>query len=62
MHIVIVGGGQVGSALARALSAEHEVFVIDDKPTVADTFATMDVTFIEGSGVSRAVVEAYGFF
>ena len=41
MHIVIVGGGQVGSALARALSGEHEVFVIDDKSSVADTFATM---------------------
>lgn len=56
MHIVIVGGGQVGSALARALSAEHEVFVIDDKPTVADTFAAMDVTFIEGSGTNEEVL------
>lgn len=56
MHIVIVGGGQVGSALARALSGEHEVFVIDDKSSVADTFATMDVTFIEGSGTNEEVL------
>ena len=56
MHIVIVGGGQIGSALARALSADHEVFVIDDKPTVADVFSTMDVSFIEGSGTNEEVL------
>lgn len=52
MHIVVVGGGQNDCSLARALPADHDVFVIDDEPPVADTFATMDATFIEGSGTN----------
>ncbi len=56
MHIVIVGGGEVGSALARALAADHEVFVIDHEPTVADRFASLDVGFIHGSGTSEEVL------
>jgi trk system potassium uptake protein TrkA len=56
MHIVIVGGGQVGSALARALAVDHEVFVIDHEPSVADSFTTVDVDFIVGSGTSEEVL------
>lgn len=60
MHVVIVGGGQIGSALARALSVDHEVFVIDHQPSVADLFATMDVEFIVGSGTSEDVLGRAG--
>lgn len=56
MQIVIVGGGEVGSALARALAAEHEVFVIDHEPTVADRFTSLDVDFILGSGTNEDVL------
>jgi len=56
MHIVIVGGGEVGAALARALAAEHEVSVVDQEPTVADRFASLDVDFIVGSGTSEEVL------
>ena len=56
MRIVIVGGGQVGSALARALAADHEVVVIDHEPSVADTFTQIDVEFIVGSGTSQEVL------
>ena len=56
MRIVIVGGGEVGSALARALAAEHEVAVIDNAATVADRFASLDVDFIHGSGTSEDVL------
>jgi trk system potassium uptake protein TrkA len=56
MNVVIVGGGEVGSALARALAADHEVFVIDHEPTVADRFASLDVDFILGSGTSADVL------
>jgi len=56
MRIVIVGGGQIGHGLAKALSAEHEVFVIDHDPTVADVFQTLDVDFIHGSGTSEDVL------
>jgi NAD(P)-dependent dehydrogenase (short-subunit alcohol dehydrogenase family) len=53
MHIVIVGGGQVGSALARALAANNEVFVIDHDPDVGDVFQSLDVEFVLGSGTSE---------
>jgi len=56
MNIVIVGGGEVGSALARALAADHQVFVIDHEPTVADRFASLDVEFLLGSGTSEDVL------
>jgi trk system potassium uptake protein TrkA len=60
MRIVIAGGGQVGSALARTLSAQHEVVVIDHDPDVADTFQAMDVEFLPGSGTSDAVLTQAG--
>lgn len=67
MRIVIVGGGEVGSALARALAAEHEVAVIDHNAAVADRFASLEVDFIHGSGTSedtlaRADIKQAGFF
>lgn len=67
MHIVIVGGGQAGISLARALASDHEVFVIDQDPRVADLFSTMNVEFIVGGGSSeealtRAGVAACDFF
>jgi trk system potassium uptake protein len=56
MRVVIVGGGQIGQGLAKALSAQHEVFVIDQAPLVADVFQSMDVEFILGSGTSEEVL------
>ncbi len=56
MRVVIVGGGQVGSALARALAAQHEVVVIDHEPDVADLFQSIDVEFVTGSGTSAEVL------
>ncbi|MGE3511870.1 MAG: FAD-dependent oxidoreductase, partial [Vicinamibacterales bacterium] len=43
MRVVIIGGGQIGSSLARALAPNHEVVVIDQNPDVADVFQSMDV-------------------
>jgi trk system potassium uptake protein TrkA len=56
MRIVIVGGGEVGSALARGLAADHEVAVIDHNQAVADRFASLDVDFIHGSGTNEDVL------
>lgn len=56
MRIVIVGGGQIGQGLARALAPDHEVYVIDHDPLVADVFQSMDVEFIEGGGTSEEVL------
>jgi len=55
MRIVIVGGGQIGSSLARALAVDHEVVVIDHNPDVANAFTTIDAELIIGSGTSEEV-------
>ena len=57
MRIVIVGGGQIGSSLARALAADHEVVVIDHNPEVANVFTTIDAELIIGSGTSEEMLE-----
>ncbi|MBP7777099.1 MAG: Trk system potassium transporter TrkA [Acidobacteria bacterium] len=57
MRIVIIGGGQVGSSLARSLSGDHEVVVVDHAPEVADLFHAMDVEFLLGSGTSADVLQ-----
>lgn len=56
MRILIIGGGEIGFALAQNLSAEHEVFVVDHKPEVADRFEPLDVQFVLGTGTSRGVL------
>ena len=53
MRVVIVGGGQIGSSLARSLAADHEVVVIDHDRAVADTFTNIDAELIVGSGTSE---------
>jgi trk system potassium uptake protein TrkA len=60
VRIVIVGGGQVGSSLARTLAPDHEVVVIDHDRAVADVFASMDIEFIVGSGTSDEVLGRAG--
>jgi trk system potassium uptake protein len=60
MHIVIIGGGQVGASLARALSADHEVFVVDHDPDVEDVFQSIDVEFLPGSGTNEQVLTRAG--
>ena len=67
MRIVIVGGGQIGSSLARALAATHEVVVIDNDPAVAGAFANIDAELLIGGGTSaemltRARVQDARFF
>ena len=67
MRIVIVGGGQIGSSLARALAADHEVVVIDHNPEVANTFTNIDAELLIGSGTSeemfrRAQIQDARFF
>ena len=60
MRIVLVGGGEIGLALARALAGAHEVVIIDHEPRVADRFTTLDVEFILGGGTSEEVLRKAG--
>jgi trk system potassium uptake protein TrkA len=60
MHVVIVGGGEIGFALAQALLSEHEVFVVDHAPEVGARFEPIDVQFVLGTGTSADVLDRAG--
>jgi trk system potassium uptake protein TrkA len=60
MRVVIVGGGEVGFALAQSLSTNHEVFVIDHAPDVAPRFEPVDVQFLLGSGTRAELLQRAG--
>ena len=63
MYVIIVGGGQIGSHLARLLLAEgHEIKVIDDRPHVLEMLrAELPAgCVLEGDGSSPSVLEAAG--
>jgi trk system potassium uptake protein TrkA len=56
VRIVIIGGGEIGFALAQGLAAANEVFVVDNKPEIADRFEPLDVQFVLGAGTSREIL------
>ena len=62
MYIVIVGAGEVGSFIARALVDEgHEVAVIElDETLVRQMDASMNALVVHGSGVNPAVLKQAG--
>ena len=60
MHILIIGGGEVGFGLAEALAGDREVVVVDDNPEVADRFEKLDVEFIAAGGTSSETLKRAG--
>ena len=60
MQITIIGGGAIGYALAKTLAPQHDIFVVDNTPAVADRFTHLDVEFVLGSGTSGAVLRSAG--
>jgi trk system potassium uptake protein TrkA len=60
MRVVIVGGGEIGFALAQGLAEQNEVFVVDREPEIADRFEPLDVQFVLGTGTSREVLTRAG--
>ena len=56
IRILIIGGGEIGYALCAALSAEHDVFVVDSDPEVAGRFAQVESQFVQGSGTNPEVL------
>jgi trk system potassium uptake protein TrkA len=60
MRIIIIGGGEIGYALARTLAPQHDTFVIDHDPAVAERFANLDVDFVLGSATSATVLRRAG--
>ena len=62
MKIFIVGGGQVGSSLARSLAGEgHAITVIDsDEKVVEKINSSLDVICYVGNGASFSVLQSAG--
>lgn len=60
MRILIIGGGDIGFALARALASDHSITVVDQAPAVRDRFAPLDVDFVTGSGTSADALRGAG--
>ncbi len=52
MRIIIVGGGEIGYSLARELSREHSLSIVDANRAVGKRFEGIDVEFLHGSGTS----------
>ena len=52
MRIILIGGGEIGYALARELSRDHSLSVVDLAPEVGERFKALDVGFLTGSGTS----------
>jgi trk system potassium uptake protein TrkA len=60
MRTTIVGGGEIGFALAQALAAQHEVFVVDHAPEVGDRFEPLDVQFLLGTATNPQILSRAG--
>ncbi|PSQ77367.1 MAG: Trk system potassium transporter TrkA [Bacteroidetes bacterium QH_6_63_17] len=59
MKVVIIGVGQVGSSVARALAREHEVIVVDKNTERLDSVrAEADVLTYEGDGAKVDVLKS----
>jgi trk system potassium uptake protein len=60
MHIIIVGGGEVGFSLAQTLARDHAVVVVDASDHVAARFTALDVQFLPGNGTNGDVLDRAG--
>ncbi|CAN5689954.1 Trk system potassium transporter TrkA [soil metagenome] len=60
MRIIIVGGGEIGYALARELSRDNSLSVVEQNPEVGTRFKALDVGFLVGSGTSADVLNRAG--
>src|SRR3989304_4828353 len=58
MRIVIIGAGDVGTFLAKGLSAEHDIIVIEkNKEKVERIKESLDVLVIHGDGDNPAILK-----
>ena len=61
MHVIIIGGGQVGRELSSRLSQEHDVVIIERSAEIAKNMENeLDVMLVEGNGASSSVLEQAG--
>lgn len=61
MHVIIVGGGRIGSSLAEGLSQEkHDVVIVDPDPEVCERLSYLNATIIHGDGIELRTLEEAG--
>ena len=60
MRIIVVGGGEIGFALARELAGDHSLSVVDANPAIGKRFEGLDVAFLSGSGTSPELLDRAG--
>jgi len=61
VKIVIIGAGAVGYDLARNLSADHDVALVErDQAVLEHAQETLDCNFVQANGVSPAALEQIG--
>jgi voltage-gated potassium channel Kch len=60
VRVTIVGGGEIGFALARSLALGHDVSVVDHAAAVGDRFESLDVQFLHGPGASATTLRRAG--
>ena len=57
MRVIIIGGGEVGTELARRLSPDHDVVIIEQKKELFEKISTeIDGQVIHGNGASTTVL------
>ncbi len=61
MRVIIIGGGEVGMELARRLSPDHDVIIIEQKKQIAAKIESeIDCQVMVGNGASMTVLEEAG--
>ena len=60
MRIIVIGGGEVGYSLSKALAAQHDIFVIDANAARGERLGQLDVEFLHGSGTNPEVLRRAG--
>jgi trk system potassium uptake protein TrkA len=61
MRVIVVGGGEIGFAIAQSLSTgDDDVVVIDNQPEVGSRFEPLDVQFVMGTGTSAEILQQAG--
>ncbi|MCW3489614.1 Trk system potassium transporter TrkA [Dethiobacter alkaliphilus] len=57
MRVIIIGGGEVGTELARRLSPDHDVVIIEQKDDLINKLSNeIDCQVVSGNGASTSVL------
>ncbi|MCK4937298.1 MAG: Trk system potassium transporter TrkA, partial [Methanosarcinales archaeon] len=60
MHIIIIGAGDVGYHLAKALYRDHEVVIIEKDDNAIEQVMGLDVQVIQGNGANVKILKQAG--